>query len=226
MSNLNGAYYGPAVPPPKSYHRPSRGGGCGCCCGCIFNLIFKLILTIIFVVGIAVFLFWLIVRPNRVKVHVTDATLTQFNYTTNNNNLHYNLSFNVTIRNPNKRLGIYYDHIEAQPFYQDARFDSKVLEPFYQGHKTTNELNAAFNGQHLVVLNADQVSELNKEKSEGVYDIELKIYLRIRFKLGKLKTGKLKPKIECDLRVPLTTSTNGNSVPGGGFQTTKCDWGY
>ncbi|KAE9590796.1 hypothetical protein Lal_00023006 [Lupinus albus] len=225
MSNLNGAYYGPAVPPPKSYHRPSRSSGCGCCCGCLFSLIFKIIITIVIIVGIAVFLFWLIVRPNKVKVNVTEATLTQFNYTTNNT-LYYNLSLNITIRNPNKRLGIYYDYIEAQPFYHDARFDLMTLEPFYQGHKTTNELNAAFKGQHVIVLGADQISELDKEKISGVYDIEVKIYLKIRFKLGVLKTGKMKPNIDCDLKVPLTTSNNGNSIDGSAFQTTKCDWGF
>ncbi|CAL0310544.1 unnamed protein product [Lupinus luteus] len=221
MPDLNGAYQGPTIPPPKSYHHPPRC--CDCCCGCIFNLICKIIITVIIIIviiGIFIFIFWLIVHPNKVKFHVTEATLTQFNYT-NTNALYYNLSFNVTIRNPNKKLSIYYDCIETQPFYHDARFGSMTHEPFYQGHKTTNELNAAFKGQRVIVLNADQVSELDKEKSSGVYDIEVKLYLRIRFKLGVLKTWKMKPIIDCDLKVPLAASNNGNSVAGGGFQTTE-----
>ncbi|XP_061338089.1 NDR1/HIN1-like protein 10 [Gastrolobium bilobum] len=212
---LNGAYYGPSIPPQKSYHRPSRGGGCDCCCGCIFNLIFKLILTVVFIVGIAVFLFWLIVRPNVVKVHVTDASLSQFNYT--GDTLNYDLALNITVRNPNKRLGIYYDYIEARALFQDARFDSDFLDPFYQGHKTTNVLNPVFKGQQVIALNADQTSELNKEKNSGVYVIDVKLYLRVRFKLGVFKTKTLKPKISCDLQIP-------SSPAAGIFQTTKCDW--
>lgn len=216
---LNGAYYGPAIPPSKSSHRPGRGGGCaGCLCGCLFSLIFKIILTIVIIVGIAVFLFWLIVRPNVVKVHVTDATLTQFNYT-GDGMLHYNMALNITVRNPNKRLGIYYDYIEARALYQDARFHSDFLDPFYQGHKNTSELNPVFKGQQAIALGADQTSELNKEKTSGVYDIDVKLYLKVRFKLGVFKTKTLKPKVHCDLRVPLASS-------GGAFQTTKCDWDH
>lgn len=220
---LNGAYYGPSIPPPtRSYNRPSRGGGFDCCCGCIFNLIFKLILTVIIIIGIAVFLFWLIVRPNAVKVHVTDATLTQFNYTNNNSNLNYNLALNITIRNPNRRLGIYYDSIEARALYHDARVDSIILDPFYQGHKTTHFLNPSFKGQKVVVLSSDQSLELNKEKDSGVYEIDVKMYLKVRFKLGVFKTRKMKPKITCELRVPL--NSGGGSPAGGSFEAIKCDW--
>ncbi|OIW05166.1 hypothetical protein TanjilG_19797 [Lupinus angustifolius] len=61
MSNLNGTYHGPAIPPPPLDY--------DCCCGYIFNLIFKVIL------GVIVFLFWLIVCPNKVKVAgVTDGS--------------------------------------------------------------------------------------------------------------------------------------------------------
>ncbi|KAK7284797.1 hypothetical protein RJT34_19550 [Clitoria ternatea] len=222
MSQLNGAYYGPSIPPPqKTYHRPGRGGGCfDCCCGCIFSLIFKLVLTVIIIVGIVVFLVWLIVRPNVVKVHVTDATLTQFNYT--GNTLNYDMVLNITVRNPNKRLGIYYDRIEARAMFQGARFHSEFPGPFYQGHKTTNLLNPVFKGQQVLSLNDDQTSEFNKEKSTGVYEIDVKLYLRVRFKLGVFKTKTLKPKVTCDLHIPLN-SGNGASPPAT-FETTKCDW--
>lgn len=216
---LNGAYYGPAIPPPaKSYHRPGRGGACGCLCGCLFSLIFKLILTVIIIIGIAVFLFWLIVRPNVVKFHVTEATLTQFNYA-GNNTLHYDLALNVTVRNPNKRLGIYYDRIEARALYHDARFDSEYPTPFYQGHKTTNVLTPVFKGQQVVALDADQTEDFKKENATGVYEIDVKMYLRVRFKLGAFKTKTLKPKVTCELRVPLKGT---NSA----FEPTKCDWDH
>lgn len=73
-------------------------------------------------------------------------------------------------------------------------------------------------------LTADQTSDYNKQKSSGVYDIDVKLYLRIRFKLGVFKTGKFKPKINCDLKVPLTSSSGTSSTAT--FQTTKCDLDY
>ncbi|XP_020233880.1 NDR1/HIN1-like protein 10 [Cajanus cajan] len=214
---LNGAFYGPAIQPAKSYERPGRGGGCGGCCGCLFSLILKLILSVVIIVGIAVFLVWLIVRPNVVKFHVTDATLTQFNYT--GNTLHYDLALNVSVRNPNKRVGIYYDRIEARALYHDARFDTELPSPFYQGHKSTNVISTVFKGQQVLPLTADQTSLFKKDNATRVYPIHVKMYLRVRFKLGLLKTMTLKPKVSCDLQVPLQGTA-------GVFQTTKCDYDH
>lgn len=235
--HLNGAYYGPSIPPPpppKSYRRPSHGGrGCccgflSCCCGCIFNCIFsilcKILTFILFVVAIAGFLFWLIVRPNVVKFHVTDATLTQFNYTNNTNTLHYNLALNITIRNPNRRVGIYYDYIEANAFYQDVRFGTQTLGTFFQHHKNTSVLSPVFKGQQVVPLGSDQASELDKDKNSGVYHIDVKLFLKVRFKMGLFKTGKVKPKVRCEFLVPLK-SRNG-TFSGNAFQATECDWDY
>ncbi|KAG7958337.1 hypothetical protein I3843_10G016300 [Carya illinoinensis] len=216
--HLNGAYYGPAVPPPSQYyHRHGSSRGCGCC-GCLFSLLFKIIVSVAIVVGLAVLIFWLIFRPNRVKFHVTDASLTQFNFTTNNNTLHYNLSVDISVRNPNKKIGIYYDRIEARAYFEDQRFSTVPLPPFYQGHKNTTVLSPVFKGQTVVLLGADELSELNSDKSVGVFDVEVKLYLRIRFKLGKVKSWRMRPKIECDLKVPLSS----NGKVAGGFQTTKC----
>ncbi|KAB1222557.1 Protein YLS9 [Morella rubra] len=216
---LNGAYYGPSIPPrSRSYRSQGRGSGCGPC-GCLFSFLLKLIFSVAIVIGLAVFVFWLIFRPHRVKFHVTDASLTQFNYTTNNTTLYYNLALNLTIRNPNKKIGIYYDRLEARAYYEDRRFSTAPLTSFYQGHKNTTVLNPVFKGQQLLLLGADELSVLNSEKSAGVFDIDVKLYLRVKFKLGKIKTWGVKPKISCDLKVPL--SSNGKAAVG--FETTKCN---
>ncbi|OMO82559.1 Late embryogenesis abundant protein, LEA-14 [Corchorus capsularis] len=221
QAHLNGAYYGPSVPPTTNYHRPGRGSGCGCGC-CLLKCLFQIIATIVVVVGLAVLIFWLIFRPiNPIKFHATDVSLTEFNLT--NNTLQYNLALNITIRNPNKKIGIYYDRIEARAYYEGERFDSQTLTPFYQGHKTTSHLNPVFQGQHIVLLGNDAISEFNQEKNSGIFSIDVKLYLKIRFRLGKVKVGKFKPKVSCDLKVPLS-SVNGSlaGVP----ETTKCDWDF
>uniref|UniRef100_A0A2N9GB02 Late embryogenesis abundant protein LEA-2 subgroup domain-containing protein n=1 Tax=Fagus sylvatica TaxID=28930 RepID=A0A2N9GB02_FAGSY len=218
QSHLNGAYYGPSIPPPtRSYHRPGRNSDCGCC-GCLISFFLQLIGTIVVIVGLAVLIFWLVFRPNRINFYVTDASLTQFNFINNTTTLNYDLALNITIRNPNKKIGIYYDSIEANAFFDGQRFGTVFLTPFYQGHKNTTILSPVFKGQQLVLLGASELSDFNSEKSVGVYDINVKLYLGIRFKLSKVKTWRIKPKIKCDLKVPL--SSNGNSVAA--FETTKC----
>ncbi|PSS23567.1 NDR1/HIN1-Like protein [Actinidia chinensis var. chinensis] len=224
--HLNGAYYGPSIPPQKSYHRHGRSRDCDCCgclCGCLFSLIFKVLLTILLTVCLAAFVLWLIFRPNRIKFHVTDAQLTQFDLNTTTNLLRYDLSLNLTIRNPNKHIGIYYDRLEARAFYEGQRFASQPLTRFYQRKKNTTVLAIPFKGENMVVLNGDKrLSAYESDKSSGTYDIDMKLYLRVRFKLRGIKTPRFRPKIECDLKVPLDSSGKAS----GTFETEKCglDW--
>ncbi|KAE9619559.1 hypothetical protein Lal_00039795 [Lupinus albus] len=234
MSQLNGAYYGPAIPPPPKYYRRSEGRGCccnclcgitRCCCGCIFSIICKILTFILVLVVIAAILIWFIVRPNVLKFHVTEANLTEFNYTTsdniNNGSLHYNLALNISIRNPNSRLGIYYDSIEPNALYEGVRFGSQNLEPFFQHKKSTSFLGPVFKGEQVMSLGETQVSKLNKEKESGVYGIGVQLKIKLRFKFGLIKIGNFNPKVRCDLQVPLK-SHNGTQQ----FQTTQCGWDY
>ncbi|RID68062.1 hypothetical protein BRARA_C00247 [Brassica rapa] len=226
--HLNGAYYGPSIPPPTktSHSHGRRGGGCCClgdclgCCGCcILSVIFNILIALAIVVGIAALIIWLIFRPNAIKFHVTDAKLTQFTLGTDNN-LRYNLDLNFTIRNPNRRIGVYYDQIEVRGYYGDQRFGASNVSPFYQGHKNTTVVGTNIVGQSLVVLNGGDRGDFEEDVKSGIYRIDAKLRLKIRFKFGLIKSWKFKPKIRCDLKVPLSTS---NATSEFQFQRTKCD---
>lgn len=68
-------------------------------------------------------------------------------------------------------------------------------------------------------LNSDKVAKFNEQRAAGVFDIDVKLYLRIRLRLGDFITGDFKPKVKCDLKVPLTA----NGVSAAAFKKTKCD---
>ncbi|KAK7378848.1 hypothetical protein VNO80_04296 [Phaseolus coccineus] len=204
--HLNGAYYGPAIPPatqPRYRHHHGRS-----CCGCLFGILWKLLVALIVLVGLAILIFWLVVQPRSFKFHVTEADLTQFEYNTNNNTLHYNMVLNFTARNPNKKLSIYYDKVEALAFYEDARFSNydviTHMNSFRQYTKSSSPMSAVFSGHRVLTLDNEQISELNQDKNDGVYDIYVKLYFRIRFKLGDVISRHLKPKVKCDLKVPMS----------------------
>lgn len=216
-SHLNGAYYVPSAPPlPKTNHNPVRHPGVG---GCNPLSCCQIIFTIFFILGLMIFICWLIFRPNTVKFHATNASLTEF--TLDNNTLHYNLALNLTIRNPNKHISIFYDRIEARAFYEGERFASAELTPFYQGHKSTDSLTAEFKGQNQVLLEKEEISNYNKEKNSGIYEIEVKLYLQIRLKFEFVKSKQMKPEIECDLEIPLNNGTS-----SGNYESKRCeiDW--
>ncbi|XP_010423355.1 PREDICTED: NDR1/HIN1-Like protein 3 [Camelina sativa] len=231
MSDLNGAYYGPSIPPPKkvSHSHGRRGGSCGCgclgdclgCCGCcILSVIFNILIAIAVLLGIAALIIWLIFRPNGIKFHVTDAKLTEFTLDPATNNIRYNLDLNFTIRNPNRRIGVYYDQIEVRGLYGDQRFGSSNISPFYQGHKNTTVVGTKLGGQQLVLLDGEDRKDLDEDVNSKIYRIDTKLRLRVRFKFGLIKSWRFKPNIECELKVPLS---NTNTTSGFQFQRTKCD---
>ncbi|CAB4287192.1 unnamed protein product [Prunus armeniaca] len=197
-------------------------GRSGLCCFC-----FCLCYITYFLFFLAFFIFWSIFLPQEPKFTITNASLTQFNLTNtsiNNNTLHYNLTLEITIRNPNKKVGLYYRRILFVANYRKKRFALVRLNstPFYQGHKNTTIVNANLEGQQLMRFKERDISNFNSETANGVYSIDVKIALRIGIRFGKVKTGyfKIPRKSDCKLKVPLSTSFNGTFWSG--FQTTEC----
>ncbi|KAH7663553.1 Late embryogenesis abundant protein LEA-2 subgroup domain-containing protein [Dioscorea alata] len=224
--NLNGAYYGPAIPPSRT-HRSIGRGGCDCCCFpcCLLSTLLKLIFSIIIILGIIVLVLWLVLRPNEIKAYVETATLSNFSLssnTTNSNFLTSNLTMDLSIRNPNKRISFYYDYIETQAWYDDTRFGFKTLDPFYQGKKNTTVLHPEFSSR-TAVLSDSVVTTYNREKGEGFFYVDVKVYMKMRLKVGIFKIHGFKPEIDCTLKLPATTS-NGSAVST--FERTKCDVNY
>ncbi|PNX89367.1 hypothetical protein L195_g045486 [Trifolium pratense] len=221
---LNGGYYGPAVPPPAQ-PRPRHNRSRSCCC-CLLSFFWKLLVSLIFLAGFAVLIFFLIIQPHAFKFYVNEANLTKFDYT--NNTLHYNMVLNFTARNPNKELNIYYDKVEARAFYEGSRFANvdviTHMNSFRQYKKSSDSMSGVFLGQQLLMLNNDQVSEFNKDKSVEVYDIYVKLYFTIRFRLGNVILNGIDfhPKVKCHLKVPLS-SKNTTTTFTRLLVPTKCD---
>ncbi|KAK9058696.1 hypothetical protein SSX86_023538 [Deinandra increscens subsp. villosa] len=233
--HLNGAFYGPPIQPKsKSYNRPGRrggGGGCNpltccfsCICSCVLNLIFQILITVAIFLAVIGLIFWFLFRPNVPKFHVDDVTLTKFTLSPTNDTLYYNLAVNMTFRNPNRRLGIYYDTIEANALYHGRRFSTADVQGFYLGHKKENNVTAVFKGEQVVRFSGNERSKYDSEKNDGdVYKIDLKLRLKIRFKVWWAKTPKFKPRFDCDLKVPLSSK---GKVSSAQFERTKCDFDW
>lgn len=175
----------------------------------IFCTIYSLI--IMFVVSMVLFLI-IISSYSNVKFHVTDASLTQFNLT-NNTTLYYNLKVNITVRNHNKHIKVYYRRITAIAWYKDKEFGRVSLTPFDQGGKNTTLLQAVFEGHSAIKLKPKQLGEYKEETSVGIYnDLAVDFDLTVRTRYGSLKTTNDPPIVQCrQFSVPLIS--NGKSPP-------------
>ncbi|KAK7392671.1 hypothetical protein VNO78_21115 [Psophocarpus tetragonolobus] len=192
------------------------------CCYCLCHTLWVFLVIIIILVMLAILVLYIIITPRSFMFHVTHANLTQFDYAADNNTLRYNLVLNITARNPNKKLKIYYDVVQASALYEGVRFSiADVNIPwssYLQDKKGTNQFSALFSGQRVIVLDQDQISNFNQDTKDGVFPIRIKIRFTIRFRLDALQIGDYYPRATCKLKLPLTS----NAKKVAPFHPTKC----
>ncbi|MED6106589.1 yls9-like [Stylosanthes scabra] len=224
QSQLNASYHGPSIPPNSNNLRRRRN----CCCR-IFSILWKILLSIIILIVLLFIISFILVQPRPFKFYVTQANLTQFNYTssTSKSLLHYNLVLNFTAHNPNKKLGIYYDKVEGNVFYQGYRFSTidviTWMNSFRQDSKHTDGMSGVFKGTKALVLDKSQRSKFDQDKRDGGFDIHVELHFDIRFRLGDFIFNNINSKatVKCGIKVPLSGS-NGK-VLAARFEPKNCN---
>ncbi|KAG7028146.1 NDR1/HIN1-like protein 3, partial [Cucurbita argyrosperma subsp. argyrosperma] len=157
-------------------------------------IIFLIIILVL--VLLSLLIVWLITMANKIKFHVIDADLTQFNFT-DDKQLLFDLTVNMKVKNPNRAFGVFFDRIEVTVLYQDIKFSNASLSPFYQDQDGSKLLKLKFDGQQLMNLNAEQLAVFGLEKLVETFTLKLEL---LNIDLIKIK---LKPKVRCGLNLPL-----------------------
>ncbi|PNX63114.1 hypothetical protein L195_g044167 [Trifolium pratense] len=194
-----------------------------------FVCLYCTIYTVIFFFVAFTTVLWIVISPSSVKFHITDATLTEFNIT-NNDTLYYNFKVNVTARNPNDNIIVYYRQITAIAWYKDNDFGYVSLTPFDQGHKNTTFLGPiVFKGNRTIKLGHQQIDEYFEETRLGIYnDLAVDFDVHIKAKFGRFKSGRFNPPmVQCRrLRVPLVSASNSTrSLSSFSFSERRCSSG-
>lgn len=73
-----------------------------------------------------------------------------------------------------------------------------------------------------MLLGNKEMSNYNDDRTSGMYDIDVKLYMRIRLKFWFVKSTKVKPKIDCDLKIPLSS----NGTTSGVYESKRCDFDW
>ncbi|KAL5545733.1 hypothetical protein UlMin_005420 [Ulmus minor] len=191
------------------------------------KLVLMIIAAILLLIGLVFFLFFIIVKPRKMDVSVTKASLTEFNLLSNSSGtVNFNVDLEFTIRNPNRLMGFYYKHFGIWVYYEDHFVDYGSFGEFYQGYKDTVVKRLSFKGNQMLHLDDNYsdvlVSKFEREKSDEVFSFDLKFEVRVKVKLGRIRIGTFVPKLRCPLEVPLTTNDEAKSAANA-FKTTKCD---
>lgn len=171
---------------------------------------------ILVLVGLAVLITWLVLRPEKPKYYLEYGSVSQFEIT-NDGLVNSKVVFNITTRNPNKRVAIYYDKIDAFLLYDDEEIAWASIPPFFQGHKNTTFLQTPLSG-YLASVPPDTSRDLKLEHSAGKLDLVFKLYARIRFKAEHWKSKHYTLSVRCR-HVVLDVANKGDT---GSFQPMKC----
>ncbi|KAI3963132.1 hypothetical protein MKW92_003857 [Papaver armeniacum] len=145
------------------------------------------------------------------KFHVTDASLTQFNLTSTGDTLDYNLAVNITVRNSNKKIGIWYDKMESGTNCYGKDMGLVLLTPFRQGHKNTTLLRAVFQGKTSLRLQGSDLTDFNDDQRNGrSYSIFLTLSGLVRLRWpGGAKSRQFSFKVNCgSLKLPLLPNSS------------------
>ncbi|CAJ1961494.1 unnamed protein product [Sphenostylis stenocarpa] len=152
----------------------------------LLRYIAMLILALIILVGIAVIIVWLVLKPKKLEYSVENAAIHNFNLT-DANHLYANFDFSIRSYNPNSRVSIYYDTVEVSVRYEDQTLATNAVQPFFQSHKNVTRLHVGLTAQ-TVALYESVPKDLKLEKSSGDIELDVLVRARIRFKVGSWKS--------------------------------------
>ncbi|XP_078435058.1 NDR1/HIN1-like protein 10 [Wolffia australiana] len=156
---------------------------------------------------------WLFYRPHLPLFAVSSAAVSSFNIS-NDGLVSGNFNLSVSIRNPNLKLGLSYDSIEAMVLYRSQELFETSLTPFYQEKGNSTVLVASF--QAVAKHVDDHISHgiaRGRASNGGILDFQVGFLAWVKFRLGRLETSKHLVRVDCDfIRVRLS-----DSLLAGGF---------
>ncbi|KAL4295836.1 hypothetical protein GQ457_12G012440 [Hibiscus cannabinus] len=183
-----------------SHHKKGRGK--------LFRKIIAGTLIFLLVVLITILIIWAILRPNKPRFILQDTTVYGFNATVPN---FLTSSFQVTVssRNPNDRIGIYYDRLDMYATYKNQQITPRTaIPPTYQGHKEVNVWSPFING-NMVPISPDFSADLGSEQAAGSVFLTINLDGRVRWKVGAFVSGTYHIYVRCPAYITFGSKSNG-----------------
>lgn len=174
--------------------------------------------VLVIIVLLVILIVFLVLHPRKPRFYVQDATVRELNLT--NGVLTTMVQFSIVSHNPNDRIGVYYDSLSAYATYEGQQITPPCsLTPFYQGDDDYDVLSPVLTGIN-VALAPFVADHLNYEKQNHLLSLTLKMYGRIRWKVGTWTSGHYHLNVNCFAIMGMVNSGNGQVPlqPG-----TRCD---
>ncbi|KAK6133309.1 hypothetical protein DH2020_032972 [Rehmannia glutinosa] len=180
----------------------------------VSKLICAIFLALLFLMGIITFILWLSLRPHRPRFHVHDFSIPDLAQEGGFQNAQ--IIYNVTARNSNQNIGVYYDSMELAVYYQDQSIGgSRLLFPFYQKPKNTTVIAGVLGGAALTVT-SQRWQQFMADRARGEVVFRLEVTSVIRFKISSWDSKRHRMHANC----PVGVGPDGLVLPR--YRTNRC----
>ncbi|XP_008813411.2 NDR1/HIN1-like protein 6 [Phoenix dactylifera] len=192
---------------PVAQAKPAKKKRSCCKCLCCTTLT---IVVLIILIGATAGILYLIFDPKIPKYSVDRLSISAFDV---DSSMTVRASFNVTVtaRNPNKKIGIYYEegsYLSVR--YTDSSLCNGSFPEFYQGHRSTTVLSIIMTGE--TQLGSGLLTELQRQQQTGTIPLLFKGDVPVRVKFGRLKLWKVTFGVRCNLVVNSLSASNQISI--------------
>lgn len=166
-----------------------------------------LLLLLVVAVGATIGILYLVFKPKLPDYSIDRLQLTQFAL---NQDSSLSTAFNVTItaKNPNEKIGIYYeDGSKITVWYNETKLSEGSLPKFYQGHENTTVIDVEMSGQTQDAAGIMTTLE-EQQQTTGNIPLRLRVDQPVRIKFGKLKLMEVRFLVRCGVFVDSLAPNN------------------
>lgn len=199
------AIFPPSRPPVFPFASPPKSNSRSCCCR-VICCIFTLLIILVVVIGILGAIFYFVFHPKAPNFSIDRIRITDFRINMDLS-LYTKFDVRITAKNPNKKIGIYYEKGgKMTVLYSKTELCHGSLPAFYQGSMNKTELDVSLSGQNQ--FGNTMMSALMQAQRSGNIPLDLKVDQPVSIKPGSLKLGKVRVLVNCKLIVDSLSSSN------------------
>ncbi|KAJ7981224.1 Late embryogenesis abundant (LEA) hydroxyproline-rich glycoprotein family [Quillaja saponaria] len=150
------------------------------------NFVRRLIMTLVLIfviMSVIIGIVWIHLNPHVPEVRVSSVSVS--NFTLSDSQLTGKYKVELTIRNPNKKVDMFIDHVNVYFNYKRTQLSRVMVQPIYvEKLKQKNMKVGLVTDPGFSVSNKVSGDDLGKEWSKGFVQYNLRMSVRIRFKYG------------------------------------------
>ncbi|KAL8138726.1 hypothetical protein V2J09_004727 [Rumex salicifolius] len=153
-----------------------------------------------------ILLLWFILHPTNPHFTLLQAQIYQLNLSNPNHLLSSSIQLTLESKNPNTKVGAYYDELKAYASYKGQPITAHVaLPPFFQGQQESNVFSASLGASGLPVAPSFGF-DVGRDQVAGKMVVVFKVDGRLRWKIGSWVSGGYRIDVDCVAVLPVGAS--------------------